>query len=270
MIKINGNSKIFYEEPFIKDEVLFNLISFIREVEDSIIVKSDSGKAIIAQSSAKYPAWVWTEENMESEDYRVLAEEFYSLFSNFSKLSFVAKPKVSKFLAEDYARRRNIEWKTTMRMEAYHCPEVISQANIPGQVCRPSLEAVNTIAGFIKGFMLDCFGTTISEERQMKLARTFAASDNFYLWRVNNEIVGMANAAHSSERHVRINEVYTSPKHRNKGYAAALISEICKIALSKSKIPMLYTDLSNPASNKAYKKAGFIECGEVNEVQFLF
>jgi len=33
---------------------------------------------------------------------------------------------------------------------------------------------------------------------------------------------------------------------------------------------MLYTDLINPASNKAYKNVGFIECGKVNQISFEF
>ncbi|WP_144005378.1 hypothetical protein [Clostridium sp. DL-VIII] len=38
--------------------------------------------------------------------------------------------------------------------------------------------------------------------------------------------------------------------------------------MNENKVPVLYTDLSNPASNKAYKNVGFIECGKVTQVVF--
>jgi predicted GNAT family acetyltransferase len=49
-----------------------------------------------------------------------------------------------------------------------------------------------------------------------------------------------------------------------------LVAQISDIIKDENLTPMLYTDLSNPASNKAYKNVGFIECGKVNEVKFLF
>ncbi len=67
---------------------------------------------------------------------------------------------------------------------------------------------------------------------------------------------------------MRINEVYTSVLQRKNGYAGTLISELTKIIYSENRIPMLYTDLLNPASNKAYKNVGFIECGKVNQISF--
>ena len=54
-----------------------------------------------------------------------------------------------------------------------------------------------------------------------------------------------------------------------KGYAGALVGNLCKIIHSENRVPMLYTDMSNPASNKAYKKVGFIECGKVNKIKFI-
>ena len=45
-----------------------------------------------------------------------------------------------------------------------------------------------------------------------------------------------------------------------------MVAHIGKIIIQKGKIPALYTDLSNPSSNKAYKNVGFIEKGKVDEI----
>ncbi|HEX3078318.1 MAG TPA: GNAT family N-acetyltransferase [Lachnospiraceae bacterium] len=47
-----------------------------------------------------------------------------------------------------------------------------------------------------------------------------------------------------------------------------LISEISANLLRENKIPMLYADARNPASNAAYEKIGFIKQGEVTEFVF--
>jgi len=116
----------------------------------------------------------------------------------------------------------------------------------------------------------NCFGITTNVEEQAETAKAYILSDNFYIWKIGNEIVSMANMAHRSARHVRLNEVYTPPSQRKNGYAGALVSELCKIIYRENRIPMLYTDLLNPASNKAYKNVGFIECGKVNQISFEF
>lgn len=63
-----------------------------------------------------------------------------------------------------------------------------------------------------------------------------------------------------------INQVYTKPEFRGRGFAAALVAYISELIFQKGKIPSLYTDLANPSSNKAYKNVGFVERGRVDEI----
>ena len=56
------------------------------------------------------------------------------------------------------------------------------------------------------------------------------------------------------------------PEHRKKGYESAIVAHIIELILKKGKIPTLYTDLSNPSSNQAYKNVGFIEQAPVDEI----
>lgn len=54
----------------------------------------------------------------------------------------------------------------------------------------------------------------------------------------------------------------------NASERAMIVAELCQIICSEHRIPVLYTDLANPASNKAYKNVGFIECGKVSQILF--
>lgn len=268
MIPFDKSSNIFDTEPFISEEVIFNLIHRIRDGKDPILMKSEDGKIIIAQSSEQYPAWIWIDKDIKEENYEEIAYDFYKLFSNRSTLKFVAKPQIAEFLANYYAEREKVTFRISMSMEAYHCPKIIFPTNVTGAISKPSLEDVNIITEFFVGFIKDCFGTSTSIDKQIKNAKSYILSDNFYIWKNGDEIVSIANIAHRSSRHGRINEVYTPPLQRKKGYAGALVSELSKILQSENRTPMLYTDLSNHASNKSYKNVGFIECGKVDQISF--
>lgn len=257
-------------EPFILDEVMFNLMHLIRDTETPLMLENDSGKVIIAQSAPLYPAWVWTDNSLEDDEFDELGEEFYRVFSNRSELSFVAKPSIADSLANHYASRKNISWKIDLKMESYYCPHIKAPVNVDGGISKPTFEDTVIISEFFAGFIWDCFGKSTTANEQIETAEKFIQSNDFYIWKVNGEIVSMANIAHRSPRHARINEVYTLPSKRMKGYAGALVAELCKIILNENRVPILYTDLSNPASNKAYKNIGFVECGKVNQLSFIF
>ncbi len=270
MIPFDKSSNCFDTKPFITEEVTFNLMHLISDSENPIMMKNGNGEVIIAQALPQRPAWIWTDKNVEEQDYEELADDFYNLFSNRVTLKFVAKPQIAEFLANNFSKRKNTTWKTSMRMESYYCPNVIFSKNVIGFSSKPSLEDVDIISEFFVGFIQDCFGITTTVEEQAETAKEYILSDNFHIWKIGNEIVSMANMAHRSARHVRLNEVYTPPSQRKKGYAGALISDLCKIIYRENRTPMLYTDLLNPASNKAYKNVGFIECGKVNQISFEF
>jgi predicted GNAT family acetyltransferase len=69
---------------------------------------------------------------------------------------------------------------------------------------------------------------------------------------------------------VRIGPVYTPPEQRNRGYASAAVATACAAALEEgAERCMLFTDLSNPTSNKIYAALGFQRCGDWEEHVFV-
>jgi predicted GNAT family acetyltransferase len=55
----------------------------------------------------------------------------------------------------------------------------------------------------------------------------------------------------------RIGPVYTPPAHRGHGYASAVTARAAFDILDSAAVPVLYTDVSNPTSNKIYRAIGF-------------
>jgi hypothetical protein len=74
-------------------------------------------------------------------------------------------------------------------------------------------------------FVFDCFGTNVVEDKQIPVVKSMIKFGNLYLWEVDSNVCGMVNIVHKSERHARINNVYTPPEQRKRGYASAMVAE---------------------------------------------
>jgi GNAT superfamily N-acetyltransferase len=68
---------------------------------------------------------------------------------------------------------------------------------------------------------------------------------------------------------VRLGPVYTPPEHRCNGYAGSAVAAASRRALERGAIRcMLFTDLSNPTSNKIYAEVGYRRTGGWEEHAF--
>jgi RimJ/RimL family protein N-acetyltransferase len=67
----------------------------------------------------------------------------------------------------------------------------------------------------------------------------------------------------------RIGPVYTPPEHRRRGYAGCAVAAASRRALAAgAERCMLFTDLSNPTSNKIYAEVGYRRCGAWEQYAF--
>ncbi len=66
----------------------------------------------------------------------------------------------------------------------------------------------------------------------------------------------------------RIGAVYTPPRWRRRGYAAAAVASLCRQLRSDDVLPILYTQLANPTSNRIYRRLGFRAVAEVLSYRF--
>jgi uncharacterized protein len=77
-------------------------------------------------------------------------------------------------------------------------------------------------------------------------------------WEIGGEIVSMANATRPTKSNITVNFVYTPVKHRKKGFASDCVAALSQMMLDQGyQSTSLYTDLSNPTSNKIYQEIGY-------------
>lgn len=89
------------------------------------------------------------------------------------------------------------------------------------------------------------------------------------LWTVADAPVSLAGRTASAAGVARVGPVYTPPEHRRRGYGAAVTAEAAARALQEGASDVvLFTDLSNPTSNKIYYEVGFRGVRDYLEVRF--
>lgn len=85
-----------------------------------------------------------------------------------------------------------------------------------------------------------------------------AASGRYMFWMVDGAAVAMAGKVRETATSASVGGVYTVPEHRNRGYAGSVVAALCDQLRASGKTTIsLYTDLSNPYSNRCYAKIGF-------------
>ncbi len=78
-----------------------------------------------------------------------------------------------------------------------------------------------------------------------------------YLWE-DDSSVSMAGVARPTPNGISIGPVYTPPHLRGQGYASALVAALSQHLLDQGRqFITLFTDLSNPTSNRIYQAVGY-------------
>ena len=86
-------------------------------------------------------------------------------------------------------------------------------------------------------------------------------------WVDGAEPVSMAYASASNGGVTRVSGVWTPPALRGRGYASALVAALSAARMHAGERCMLFTDLSNPTSNKIYEAIGYRRIGDDVEVE---
>lgn len=260
---INKTHAIFNSAAYIRDIVPFSLMELIKQCP--MLLESDEKDFIIGMASPQMPIWVWTSDGIQQETINELCEYFYSRFRDNQTVCYVAKPDIAAILSNPFKEKKRAQ-EHRVEMESFENPKIIPAKNKEVIIEKPTIADVHDIAVCMANFEKDCFDQMVDPSSLLEKAKNKLNDPNFFVIKQNNTVVATAQSSRETDTHISINQVYTKPEYRGQGFAAALVAHISKIIIQKGKIPALYTDLSNPSSNKAYKNVGFIEKGKVDEI----
>ncbi|WP_215113347.1 GNAT family N-acetyltransferase [Exiguobacterium sp. s63] len=94
-------------------------------------------------------------------------------------------------------------------------------------------------------------------EKVTKAVQAMLKREEAVFWEVDGQLVSCAKRARPTENGITVSFVYTSPDARGRGYARSLVADLSRQILKTKAFCVLYTDLTNPTSNKIYQEVGY-------------
>lgn len=141
----------------------------------------------------------------------------------------------------------------------YRCSKVIPPEGVPGSARLAEESDFETLMNWRREFRLESLPhESVDREQLTKEANEAIIKKDTYIWVVNDEPVSCAQVGRPTARTMAIRYVYTPPEHRKKGYASAITALATQNILKSGKTyGVLFTDATNPISNKVYQKLGY-------------
>lgn len=137
----------------------------------------------------------------------------------------------------------------------------------PGAFRVAEEQDAGVIIPWIEQFLLEALGKAPEGEAQM-IAEQKIAGKELFLWE-DGEIVSMAAVTRPTRHGITVNFVYTPEQHRRKGYATNCVAKLSQRMLEEGyQFCSLFTDQSNPTSNKIYQRIGYRVVKEFQQVDF--
>jgi len=138
----------------------------------------------------------------------------------------------------------------------FRCDEVGPPDGVPGRGRRAVETDAELLARWRAPYLVDVFGR-VPPGTDLAAWPGQALRGGTWLWEDGGRVVSHAAARASLAGAVRIGAVYSPPEHRGHGYASAVVAAITAEVLARGEVPVLFTDLANPTSNKIYQRIGY-------------
>jgi predicted GNAT family acetyltransferase len=175
---------------------------------------------------------------------------------------------VSEAFARLWQEKTGQAFRTVVRMRAYELRSVVRVEYPHGEMRLAKPHEAQLAAD-----MLNAMGdevvlgprriiTAESQSRQIE-------HGNVFFWEGAGKIVAITVANRPQIKGICLSGVYTLPEERKKGYARALVAEVSKELLRRGyDLTNLFTDLSNPTSNKIYQEVGYHPVCDYHQYEF--
>jgi predicted GNAT family acetyltransferase len=168
---------------------------------------------------------------------------------------------------ESFAVASSRRWRPVMSQGIYDCRAVIAPAVVSGMHRLATTGDRNQLADWLQDFSREALNEQVSETNALARVDDHIAQRRSHVWEVDGEIVSVAAAVAPTPNGIRVNNVYTPPEYRERGYASALVASLTQSLLDAGyRFTFLHTDLANPISNRIYERVGYRMVGSFQVV----
>ncbi len=176
---------------------------------------------------------------------------------------------VSEAFALVWQEKTGQVFRTVVRMRAYELRSVVRVQYPNGEMRLAKPHEAQLAADMLNAMVEE----VVSGPRRVATAESQSSqieSGNVFFWEDAGKIVAITVANRPQIKGICLSGVYTLPEERKKGYARALVAEVSKELLNRGyELTNLFTDLSNPTSNKIYQEVGYQPACDYHQYEFI-
>lgn len=156
----------------------------------------------------------------------------------------------------------------SMHERVYTLTEVIPPTPVAGSLKQATNTDVEWLAEWLAAFHAEALPTEPVWNWQAVAERQIATGSAWY-WEVDGKPVSSLASSRPTVNGICIGAVSTPRQFRGKGYASNAVAALSQQLLNQGfRFCMLFTDLSNPTSNKIYQAVGFRPLCDVDQYRF--
>jgi uncharacterized protein len=185
-------------------------------------------------------------------------------------LGVLATADVSRGFAQVWNELTGDSHRLEMHMRIFRARSVTFPAGVEGRFRRAEERDRRLLSKWVAAFTREALGKESHPddiERSLDNALRFEAG-GLFVWECGGP-VSMAGYEGPTPNGIRVNAVYTPPAQRGNGYASACVAHLTRRLLDNGKdFVFLFTDLTNPTSNKIYTLVGYRAICDVDEYRF--
>lgn len=255
--------------PFLEQRIEHNLpASVLQGVIDGrsgqgrpVLVRGlDEHSGRMAAVAVRTPPWSLVATSLTPADAAELIELW---LTHDPELPGVNGPvRTARSLAHAWEQRTGGTSRIHIAL-ALHCLTTVADPPRPadGSLHPADLAELDLLTDWATRFATET-GTRIGDAAESVRARL--RRDNLWLWRAADGVaVSMVGASDPVAGVPRIAPVYTPPDRRRRGYAGTAVAAVSHALLHRgARACALFTDVTNPTSNKIYAAVGYRRIGD--------
>ncbi|MBI2389780.1 MAG: GNAT family N-acetyltransferase [Deltaproteobacteria bacterium] len=158
--------------------------------------------------------------------------------------------------------------KLRLRLRVLAAREVTPPPPVPGALRRCVESDLPLLTEWIEAFSRDAHANLMGTDAQTRARRHLDGGDA-YLWVDGERALSMAVVVGRTPNGIRVGGVYTPAALRGHGYAAACVGALTQRMFDEGRsFCFLYTDASNPTSNRLYERLGYRFVCDIEEWAF--
>lgn len=170
---------------------------------------------------------------------------------------FIGEKATVQEMAQHIATLRQLKVVLGMDQRIYQLKEVKKKPSKVGNFRWITRRDQQIIQQWVHDFAVS-INQPLEMEQASKRAEELIQHNKLAGWEVDNQLVSMANASRPTKNNITINFVYTPDAFRKNGYATNCVAELSQRLLDNGfSSTSLYTDTTNPTSNKIYMEIGY-------------